>query len=54
MAKVHLDGDKDGFYFVDYPLNKIKDKINSGKIELKFIAESGSIAGGIYGVRLMR
>ncbi|MBS2099783.1 glycoside hydrolase family 127 protein [Carboxylicivirga linearis] len=54
LAKVHLEGGKDGFYFVDYPLEDIKDKIKTGKIELKFVAEPGSVAGGIYGVRLMK
>ncbi|MCU4163496.1 glycoside hydrolase family 127 protein [Marinilabiliaceae bacterium A049] len=54
LVNVSLEANNDGFYFIDYPLDNIKDKINTGKIELKFIAEPGSIAGGIYGVRLMK
>ncbi len=54
LAKVSLQPNSEGFYQVDYPLYEIKSKISSGKIELKFVAEEGSVAGGIYGVRLMK
>ncbi len=55
LAKVLLTSDhKEEFYTIDYPLDEIKEKLNTKKIELKFIAEDGSVAGGIYGVRLLK
>ncbi|MCU4174299.1 beta-L-arabinofuranosidase domain-containing protein [Carboxylicivirga sp. N1Y90] len=54
LTKVELKSGENGFYTIDYPLHPLKDKISSGKIELKFVAETGSVAGGIYGVRLLK
>ncbi|WP_339615743.1 glycoside hydrolase family 127 protein [uncultured Gilvimarinus sp.] len=43
------------FYTVDYPLPEaVLAQAQGGKHELKFVAAEGSIAGGIYGVRLLK
>lgn len=43
------------FYSVDYLIpSEMFALANQGKHQLKFVANSGSIAGGIYGIRLMR
>lgn len=54
LTTVTLTNNNEGFYYIDYPLDKIKSKLRTGKITLKFVAEPGSIAGGIYGVRLLK
>jgi len=56
LAEVTLDGSRgDEFFSVDYPLPKALGRENrDGIIELKFAAGPGSVAGGIYGVRLLR
>jgi hypothetical protein len=54
IAKVRLDGDAREFYTVDYPLPETLPPAIDGKRELRFVAEPGSLAGGIYGVRLLR
>lgn len=42
------------FYTVDYPVGEdIHQRALNGKHELKFVANEGSIAGGIYGIRLL-
>lgn len=54
IAEVHLDGTKgDNFFTQNYsiPVGLIDQ---NKPIELKFIAHSGSVAGGIYGIRLLR
>lgn len=55
LADVSLDGSKGfGFYTVDYDIpQEILDK-GEGKLRVKFEAASGSVAGGIYEVRLMK
>ncbi|MDR6981667.1 DUF1680 family protein [Rheinheimera pacifica] len=54
LANVSLTGEQgDNFYHVDYPIPT--DLLSSGdSVELKFVANAGSIAGGIYEVRLMQ
>ena len=43
------------FYRVDYLIPpEVLALSSNGKHQLKFVANSGSIAGGIYGIRLMR
>jgi DUF1680 family protein len=45
----------DDFYSVDYPIPpQILALSSNGKHQLKFVANSGSVVGGIYGIRLMR
>lgn len=56
IATVNLDGSEgDKFYTVDYaiPAEMIKNAPD-GKLIVKFEAHPGSIAGGVYDVRLMR
>lgn len=55
IAKVELEKKGDHFYDVDYPIPaEIVDNAIDGVLTVKFIADSGSTAGGIYGVRLHR
>ncbi len=57
LAEVTLDGSQgDRFFTVRYPLSEAVKKAGSieGKLLLKFVAKPGSIAGGIYGIRLLR
>lgn len=56
LASVVLPNNKGtDFYYVDYALPQhIVDQAEDGKYELKFVAGEHSIAGGIYGVRLLR
>jgi DUF1680 family protein len=53
IAKVELQGDQREFFTVDYAIPRELVKKSAGKYTLKFVAASGSIAGGIYGVRLL-
>ncbi|WP_440905876.1 beta-L-arabinofuranosidase domain-containing protein [Catenovulum sp. SX2] len=54
IADVALKGDKGAdFFTVDYPIPAELLKAKKDKLEIKFVAKAGSIAGGIYGVRLM-
>ncbi|WP_306521572.1 beta-L-arabinofuranosidase domain-containing protein [Rheinheimera sp.] len=44
-----------GFYHIDYAIPAILLKRSStGKHQLKFVAKPGSVAGGIYGIRLLK
>ncbi|MDA3879312.1 MAG: glycoside hydrolase family 127 protein [Prolixibacteraceae bacterium] len=55
IATVTLDDSKGGnFYSVDYELPEVLVENGNGILTIKFKAKPGSIAGGIYGVRLMR
>ncbi|WP_341937955.1 glycoside hydrolase family 127 protein [Marinimicrobium sp. C2-29] len=56
IADVELEAGKGAdFYTVDYPVpDAVVENAEDGQIELKFTAKPGSIAGGIYGVRLLR
>ncbi len=54
LAKVESTGDAREFFDVDYSISEAVIKNSQGKLQVKFVAEPGSIAGGIYGVRLLR
>jgi uncharacterized protein len=56
LATVHLKGERgDDFYTVDYPVpSDIVSAAEQGVLEVRFSAHENSIAGGIYGVRLLR
>lgn len=41
-------------YFIDYPVPAAVHKTHNGKLLVKFVAHKGSIAGGLYDVRLLR
>lgn len=44
-----------GVYSIDYPISKVLlQRGHHGQHQLKFIAKPGSIAGGIYGIRLLK
>lgn len=55
IASVALDGSRGPeFYAVDYPIpEKIVKESPNGSLTVKFVAHKDSIAGGIYGVRLL-
>lgn len=55
LADVSLSGDSEQtFYDVDYPISEAMLKAaTNGKHTVKFVAENQSIAGGLYGVRLL-
>lgn len=55
LADVSLKGNRgDDFFTVDYPLPTALQKRQDAALELRFEAEAGSMAGGIYGIRLLR
>ncbi len=54
IAKVESTGNTQEFFTVDYAIPAELVKKAKGKYTLKFVATPGSIAGGIYGVRLLR
>ncbi|MCW8126592.1 glycoside hydrolase family 127 protein [Microbulbifer halophilus] len=55
LADVSLEGDRgDEFFSVDYALPAALRDREDAALELRFEAEPGSVAGGIYGVRLLR
>ena len=56
IATVNLDGSKgDQFYTVDYPIPaEVVKNAKNNVLTTKFQAHPGSVAGGIYGVRLMK
>ncbi|WP_160152443.1 glycoside hydrolase family 127 protein [Microbulbifer sp. ALW1] len=56
IAQVTLDGSRgDAFFSMDYPVpREVLEQANQGHIELRFEAAENSVAGGIYGVRLLR
>jgi hypothetical protein len=56
VATVELDGSHgDAFFSVDYPVPaEALEKAVDGKLVTTFVAHSGSVAGGIYDVRLLR
>jgi DUF1680 family protein len=53
ISKVKLQGNQREFFTVDYPIPRELVKKSDGKYTLKFVAAPGSIAGGIYDVRLL-
>lgn len=56
IADVSLKGEHgDTFFTVDYDVPRsVVESANNGRIKIRFVAQEGSTAGGIYGVRLMR
>lgn len=54
IAKVESTGNAKEFFTVDYAIPQGLVKKSKGKYTLKFVAAPGSVAGGIYGVRLLR
>ena len=56
VAEVSLGGGRGPeFYSVDYPIpEEALRRSEGGRQRLRFVAGEGSIAGGIYGVRLLR
>ncbi|MFC5460437.1 beta-L-arabinofuranosidase domain-containing protein [Massilia niabensis] len=55
LAKVALDAaSAQEFYAVDYPIPDAMRQAASGKLSVRFVAAEGSIAGGLYGLRLLR
>ncbi|KFI07455.1 glycoside hydrolase family 127 protein [Massilia sp. BSC265] len=55
LAEVALTGDAaEEFYTVDYPLPKSILQEKPQALSVRFAAKPGSIAGGLYGLRLLR
>ena len=55
IAKVHLDGKAgDRFVTVEYPIDKNIVANSAGILTVKFEAEPGFVAGGVYEVRVMK
>lgn len=54
LAEVNSTNNSEEFFTVAYTIPKELVKKSKGKCTLKFVAEPGSIAGGIYEVRLLR
>jgi hypothetical protein len=55
IAEVELATDEaQEFYTRDYALPTALVQNPNGKLEVKFVAKAGSVAGGLYGLRLLR
>ncbi len=54
IANVNLSAQQEDFYTVDYLIPEGLRNGSGGKYTLKFIAQSGSTAGRVFGIRLMR
>lgn len=55
LAQVNLDGGHGNtFYTVDYPIPDTITKTTGDTLKVKFQAANGSVAGGVYEVRLLR
>jgi DUF1680 family protein len=55
IAEVELPTDEtQEFYTRDYALPAALVQGATGKLEVKFVAKEGSVAGGLYGLRLLR
>jgi len=56
LAEVTSTGERGPVFFsVDYPIPvEVLELAENGKHTLRFVAGEGSVAGGIYGVRLLR
>jgi uncharacterized protein len=52
LQTLTLERKGDAFYSVDLPVPA--GAARDGKLEVKFVAHPGSIAGGLYGLRLLR
>ncbi|MEV4779491.1 glycoside hydrolase family 127 protein [Burkholderia sp. LMU1-1-1.1] len=55
LAEVKLDATApQELYTVDYPIPPALVAAAGGKLVVKFVARNGSVAGGLYGLRLLR
>ena len=55
LAEVTLDAKaKEKIYTVDYPIPDAMRQASRGKLNVRFKARPGSVAGGLYGLRLLR
>ena len=55
LVNVTLTADaKEDIYTVDYPIPDAVRMKTNGKLSVRFVAKPGSIAGGLYGLRLLR
>lgn len=55
LAEVKLDAKApQELYTVDYPIPPALVAAAGGKLVVKFVARNGSVAGGLYGLRLLR
>jgi hypothetical protein len=55
LANVMLTGDAAGdFYTVDYPIPAALRDPAQGLLNVRFVAQADSVAGGLYGLRLLR
>lgn len=55
LAQVNLDGSHgNSFYTVDYPIPEVLTTTGGDMLKVKFQAASGSVAGGVYEVRLLK
>ncbi|RDV13010.1 glycosyl hydrolase [Pontibacter diazotrophicus] len=55
LKSVSLDGAMgDTFFDADYAIPEELVKSSNGVLEVKFAAQEGSVAGGVYGVRLLK
>lgn len=53
IATVRSTGDKRDYFAVDYPIPETITKSANGKLQVKFVAKAGSVAGDFYAVRLL-
>lgn len=55
IARVTLEGQGSaGLYSLDFAISPALAAASQGKLVVRFVAREGSIAGGLYGLRLMR
>lgn len=55
LAEVTLDAKaNEEIYTVDYPIPEAMRQAAKGKLSVRFEAKPGSVAGGLYGLRLLR
>jgi len=55
LAEVTLTNEAtNDFYTVDYPIPEALRDAAQGTMSVRFVAQAGSMAGGLYGLRLMR
>lgn len=55
IAEEKLDGTRgDTFYTIDYPLTESIVQAANRQLTVKFLASEGSVAGGVYEVRLLK
>jgi DUF1680 family protein len=55
IAELELPTDEaQEFYTRDFAMPAASGTSGSGKLEVKFVAKEGSVAGGLYGLRLLR